>query len=130
MLENYDGEFVGLHQIDAEITIVLIFEPSCGHCKVFVPKLHDEVYEQFKDKGLEVYAIYSMDNRDEWTEFLMKHNLFDWINVWDKDHTSRFKILYDARVTPGVYILDRNKTIISKRLDVDQIKVLLSEKLN
>lgn len=130
MLENYDGEFVGLHQIDAEITIVLIFEPNCGHCKVFVPKFHDEVYEQFKDKGLEVYAIYSMDNREEWTEFLMKHNLFDWINVWDKDHTSRFKILYDARVTPGVYVLDQNKKIISKRLDVDQLKALLSAKLN
>jgi len=130
MLENYDGEFVSLHQLDAEITIVLIYEPNCGHCKVFVPNLHDEVYNEFKQKGLEVYAIYSMDNRDEWTEFLLKHNLFDWINVWDENHTSRFKILYDGRVTPGVYVLDRNKKIISKKLDVEQLKALLSKKLN
>jgi len=130
MLENYDGEFVSLHQVDAEITVVLIYEPTCGHCKVFVPKFHDEVYEQFKDKGLEVYAIYSMEDRDEWTEFLIKHNLFDWINVWDENHTSRFKILYDGRITPGIYVLDQNKKIISKKLDVNQLKALLSEKLN
>ena len=71
-----------------------------------------------------------MDNREEWTEFLTEHNLFDWINVWDKDQITQFKILYDGRKTPGVYVLDRDKKIIAKKLDIAQLKQLLSEELN
>ena len=128
-LETVDGEFVDLHKIEAPITIVLIFEPNCSHCQEFVPKFHDEVYEKYKDKGLVVYAIYSMDNKDEWTEFLTEHQLYDWINVWDQSDISNFKVLYDARETPGVYVLDENKTIIAKRFAVEQLEMLLKEKL-
>lgn len=130
MLETFDGEHVALHQIDAKITVLIIYEPNCGHCKVFVPKFHDEVYQQYKEKGLEVFAIYSMDDKEEWAEFLTKHNLFDWINVWDEDHISRFKILYDGRVTPGIYVLDSNKMIISKGIDHEQLKTMMKKHLN
>ena len=124
-LENIDGEHVNLHKIQSKITIVLIYEPDCSHCKEFVPHLHKDVYQQFKDKGLKVYAIYSMDKKEEWTEFVTKHNLYDWINVWDENHISQFKILYDARKTPAVYLLDENKQIIAKSITVEQIGELM-----
>lgn len=129
-LENIDGEHVNLHKIKSKITILIIYEPNCSHCKEFVPKLHDEVYQEFKNKGLQIFAIYSMDNKEEWNDFLIKHNLFDWINVWDENHISQFKILYDARKTPGVYILDENKKIIAKGMDPKQIGNLLKNLLN
>jgi len=129
-LESFDGEFINLHQIDAELTILLIYEPNCSHCKVFVPEFHKDVYLPYKDKGLEVYAIYSMDNKEEWTTFLTEHDLFDWINVWDEQHVSRFKITYDARQTPGVYVLDKNKKIIAKKMTVEQLIGIVGEKLN
>jgi peroxiredoxin len=124
-LENIDGEHVNLHKIQSKITIVLIYEPDCSHCKEFVPQLYNDVYQQFKNKGLKVFAIYSMDKKEEWTEFLTKHNLYDWINVWDENHISQFKILYDARKTPAVYILDENKKIIAKSITVEQIGGLM-----
>lgn len=125
-LENIEGEYVNLHKIKSKITIVMIFEPNCSHCVEFVPKLHDKVYEKFKDKGLAVYAIYSMDNKEEWNDFLIKHNLFDWINVWDENHISQFKILYDARKTPAIYILDENKKIIAKGMGAEQIEEFMN----
>lgn len=129
-LENIDGEFVNLHKIQSKVTILLIYEPNCSHCKVFVPQFHEEVYKKFKDKGLKVFAIYSMDNKEEWNDFLIKDNLFDWINVWDEKHLSQFKILYDARKTPVVYVLDENKKIIAKGMSVEQIRGLMNELLN
>jgi peroxiredoxin len=129
-LENIDGEHVNLHKIESKITIVLIYEPDCSHCKEFVPHLHKDVYQQFKEKGLKVFAIYSMDKKEEWAEFLTKHNLYDWINVWDENHISQFKILYDARKTPAVYILDENKKIIAKSMTVEQINMLMKALLN
>jgi peroxiredoxin len=95
-----------------------------------VPEFYEKVYQKFKDKGLEVYAIYSMDDKEEWGEFLTKHGLFDWINVWDEHHVSRFKILYDARKTPGVYVLDENKEIVAKKMTVEQLEIFFDQKLN
>lgn len=129
-LESFDGEFINLHKIDKKRTAVLIYEPNCSHCKEFVPQFYNDVYQKYKDKGLEVFAIYSMDNKEEWREFLDKHNLWDWINVWDKEHSSRFKILYDARKTPGIYVLDENKKIISKKMTVEQLGDLMKHDLN
>ena len=129
-LESFDGEFINLHQIESKLTAVLIYEPNCSHCKVFVPEFYKEVYLPYKDKGLTVFAIYSMDDKEEWAEFLTKHNMFDWINVWDEHHSSRFKIKYDARKTPGIYLLDENKKIIGKKMTVEQLKEIIPIELN
>jgi peroxiredoxin len=128
-LENIDGEFVNLHKLNSKITILVIYEPDCSHCKEFVPHLHKDVYQKYKNKGLKIYAIYSMDKKDEWSDFLTKHNLYDWINVWDETHISQFKILYDGRKTPATYILDENKKIIAKGMTVEQIDKLLNLQL-
>jgi peroxiredoxin len=128
-LEGVDGEFFDLHQIDKKLTAVLIYEPNCSHCKVFVPEFYNTVYQKYKNKGLEVFAIYSMDNKEEWVKFLEKHKMWDWIIVWDKDRVSRFKILYDVRKTPRIFILDENKKIISKDLSVEQLDYLIGKQL-
>ncbi len=128
-LENIDGEFVNLHKLKSKFTILVIYEPDCSHCKVFVPQLYTKVFQKFKDKGLSVYAIYSMDKKDEWSEFLIKHNLFGWINVWDETNISQFKILYDARKTPAVYILDENKKIVAKSMVIEQIEDFMTRSL-
>ena len=70
-----------------------------------------------------------MDNKEEWTAFLTKHNLYDWINVWDENNVSGFKILYDARKTPGVYVLDKDKKIVAKKLTVEQLKKFMGDNL-
>lgn len=129
-LESFDGEFINLHQIDSKLTAVLIYEPNCSHCKVFIPEFYNEVYLPNKDDGLSVFAIYSMDDKEEWTEFLTRHDMFDWMNVWDEHHVSRFKIKYDARKTPGVYLLDENKKIIGKKMTIEQLKKIIPQELN
>lgn len=129
-LESFDGEYINLHQIDSKLTAVLIYEPNCSHCKVFVPEFYKKVYLPNKDKGLSVFAIYSMDDKEEWTEFLTRHDMFEWINVWDEHHNSRFKIKYDARKTPGIYLLDENKTIIAKKMTIEQLEKIIPLELN
>lgn len=129
-LQGIEGEeYFSLHQVNAKITLLLIYEPNCSHCMEFVPALHKEVYQAYKNKGLAVYAIYSMDNKKEWEDFVIKHDLFDWINVWDPHNFSDFKVIYDARKTPAIYVLDKDKKIIAKKLTVEQIAKILEIEL-
>lgn len=126
---NPEEQF-SLHQIDAEMTLIVIYEPNCEHCKIFVPELYNKAYQKYRDKGFEVFAIYSMDKKEEWVEFIEEHRLYDWINVWDEHDFSRFKITYDARKTPAVYLLDKDKRIIAKKLSVEQIERYLKDRLD
>ncbi len=107
---------------EQNIPLPLFYEPNCSYCRVYVPAIYDEIYQTYRDKGLEVYAVYSAMKKEEWQDFLIEHGLFDWVNVWDEHHDSRFRILYDVRTTPALFLLDENKAILGKKLTVQQIK--------
>jgi len=124
-METFDGLPYFLCQNESKYTILLFYEPGCSHCQVFVPELYKEIYMPYHDKGLTVVAVYNMNNREEWAKFLEKHELTDWVNVWDEHHLSRFKIIYDTRSTPAVYLLDENKKIIAKKFTIDFLKQYL-----
>jgi len=62
------------------------------------------------------------ENKKEWGDFINKHQIYDWHNVWDQHHVTRFKIIYDTRTTPAVYLLDKDKKIIAKKFTIDFLK--------
>jgi len=129
IMETSDGQPFRLYQHNSRYTILVFFEPNCSHCNDFVPKLYNEIYLPFRDKGLQVVAGYTMDNKKEWFDFIEKYHLYDWINVWDEHHLSRFKIIYDTRTTPSVYLLDREKKIIAKKFSIEFLKNYLGHYL-
>jgi peroxiredoxin len=128
-MESISGESFRLHEINAQATIVVFYEPSCGHCKKEIPALYRNVFEPFRDKGVQVFAVYSMNNREEWVNFIDDHELYNWINVYDPYHQTRFRSYYDIRSTPMIYVLDRQKKIAAKRLDVEQLPGFLDHLL-
>ena len=70
-----------------------------------------------KAKGVKVYAVRTEGDEKLWKEFIEKHQLKDWINVYDPEHTSNYRSMYDVYSTPVIYILDEKKIIRGKRLD-------------
>jgi len=129
-LTKFDGSHFNLYDIKSQFTLVYFFEPSCGHCKEVTPKLYDNVYQKFKTKGFEVVCVYIMTDKKEWKEFLDEHKLYDWINAWDPTRESYYWQFYDTSTTPGVYLLDKDKKIIAKKIDVTSLDKILDFELN
>ena len=124
-----NNNVIQLKDLTQEIILVYFYEPSCGHCKKNTPVLHDSVYLKWKHKGFEVFAFYTQQDRKEWMDFVNKHNLKDWKNVWDPDRKSWFWEYYDTSSTPGIYLLDKNKKIIAKKIDAKTLDMILEEEL-
>lgn len=127
-MEDINGKWQQLKYIKADFTILVFWEPSCGHCKKEIPKLY-ELYKTIRDKGVEVFAVYTQNDTTEWKKFVNEH-ILDWINVYDKYRITNFRNLYDIYSTPVIYILDRNKKIIAKRIGVEQIEKFLEFERN
>ncbi len=124
-MQSADEKYYTLHDISANYTILIFYEPSCGHCKKEVPKLRDLLLDSLKNMGVKVFAVYTQYDKKEWTDFIQKDSLEieGWYNVWDGPYPhSKFRDYYDIYSTPAVFILDKDKKIIAKRLAVDSIK--------
>lgn len=116
------GETLSLYDMDDyDFLLLWIWDADCGHCRKETPKLHKK-YQTWKDQyNLKVFAITTELTRDRWDAFLEEHQLYDWNNLIDVEGRDNFRDAYDVKGTPSVYILDKNFTIIGKRLSVEQM---------
>lgn len=127
ILMDINGKPQELHTVKAKITVIYFWEPGCSHCKKVTPILND-YYKKFKDKGFAVYAVYTQGEMDKWSEYVKKNEL-TWINVWDPTRQSLYHRLYDIYSTPIIYVLDKDKKIIAKRIPVESLERFLDEEL-
>ena len=126
-METSTGEYASLLDIDAKFTILYFFEPDCGHCKKVTPKIK-EIYADFDRSDLEVFAVYTQRDKDDWLEYI-NNNQLNWINVWDPSNTSNFRFFYNIYSTPTIYLLDEDKKIIAKRIGHESVRKIIEMEL-
>jgi thiol-disulfide isomerase/thioredoxin len=119
IMDSYKGTFVSLDDIEKEFTIIYFWEPNCGHCKEATPKLK-AYYDKVRNDGVEVFTVCTTKDKQAWAKYI-EDNALTWINGWDPDRASHFDFLYNVQTTPLIYILDRNKKIIAKKLAVEDV---------
>lgn len=119
------GKKVSVQTIQANYTILFFFAPSCGHCKEASPVLK-AFYDKNKANGIKVMAISTEHNVEEWKTFVKTYHLEELINGFDALQQIDFNRKFDVVTTPTIYILDKNKKIIARKMPVEQIEDFLS----
>jgi len=130
LMETIDGETISLHQLHNDYTIIVFYEYDCGHCKKTVPALYNAVYLKFIDNNIDVFAVCMSDDHEKWAEFVEEHQLAGWHHVWDVPHRSLYRFKYNVRSSPMIYLIDKEKKIIAKKLDNENLVMLLNTLLN
>ncbi|CAN5315833.1 hypothetical protein BH09BAC2_BH09BAC2_06180 [soil metagenome] len=133
------GSNFSLYEMDALYTIIVFWDPTCGHCKEVIPKI-DSVYKtKWKAQGVKIYAVLTENEQAKWKEYIAEHHLNDWINVYQtedvKNEETRsglpsYRQLYDVTQTPTIYLLNKEKYIIAKKLSWQQIDEVLQVKIS
>jgi len=129
---------VSLYSVKAPYTVVIFWDPTCGHCKEELPHIDSLYKASWKAKGVKVYAVLTEDQKPAWVKYIKEHKLGDWINVYQtkemadavaKTEQPSFRQLYDVIMTPTMYLLDNDKRIIGKKLTWKQLNDLLEVKI-
>ncbi|MFN0083685.1 MAG: redoxin domain-containing protein [Ferruginibacter sp.] len=134
------GIQTSLYNVDAPYTVVVFWDPSCGHCKQELPRI-DSIYRaNWQKKNVKIYAVLSESEKmkPEWLSYIREHNIGHWINVYQtkssldletKEQRPSYRQLYDVVLTPTLYLLDKDKRIVAKKLTLEQINDLLEVKI-
>lgn len=111
--------------LPAEYLVLFFYDPDCGVCKKKTPILKEN-YEAIKKLKGEVVAVCTTTETDKWKNYI-RTNKLNWVNLADPQYRSNFRMDYNVRSTPQIYILDKDRKIVAKRLDVEQVVNFLEE---
>ncbi|HEV7379270.1 MAG TPA: thioredoxin-like domain-containing protein, partial [Dyadobacter sp.] len=120
-LTDEAGKKVSPATMPADYTVLFFYAPTCGHCKEASPKVKS-FYEKNKDKGVKVMAISIEHDVKEWKSFINTYHLDGLVNAYDPLKQIDFNRKFDVVTTPTVYILDKNKKIIARKMPVEQLE--------
>jgi thioredoxin family protein/uncharacterized protein DUF5106 len=127
-----------LYGVNAPFTVICFWDPTCSHCKEVVPRLDSIFHASWQKEGVKLYGVMVDGGKDAWTQFIRDHNLKDWIHVYQtkaqQDSVEAagkpgYKQLYDVYQTPILYLLDKDKRIIAKKLSFQQLDEVIKLKL-
>lgn len=123
-----DGKTKSIYEMTSPLVVVFMFSPDCEHCQKDAPKIK-AIADKWKDKGVSFYgiAIGSEDMSAKIKEFVTK-NRFTFPVVNDPTNRAIYA-KYFVDITPELYVLNPNRTIVSKNLHAEQLEEVFEKEL-
>lgn len=140
-LPDSNGKMQTLYRdTSANYTIVAFWDPTCGHCREVIPKLDSNYRANWKAAGMKIYSVAKETDgtRNDWLKFIRDYKLEGWTHVYYSKETEKERIdkgipgysqLYDVQSFPTLYLLDKGKRIVAKKLSLEQIGEVLQLKM-
>ena len=138
-LPDSTGKKISLYTISSPFTLVCFWDATCGHCKETLPKIDSFYTAKWRASGLKIYSVSKETSGtiDDWKSFI-RDNKLNWVNVYYTKAEEKARVtggipgysqLYDVQSFPTLYLLDKDKRIIAKKLTYQQMDDILTLKL-
>ncbi|WIO74800.1 TlpA disulfide reductase family protein [Porticoccaceae bacterium LTM1] len=128
--KNIAGESFELSDVlkRNEYVLVEFWASWCGPCRNEIPHMK-KAYQQFSDKGFEIFSFSLDDDRELWVE-ASEEEALPWINTSDlKAYASPVVIRYGVNMIPRNFLLDKQGQITATDLRGDKLAEKLKELL-
>lgn len=128
ILIDTTGQLKSMYSVKNDYVLILFWDENCGICKQEIEDLKT-IYQQ-NSYNLEIFAVCVNSDLEKWKKVVVERNM-PWINVnGTRSATPDFHDLYDIHGTPVIYLLDKDKKIIAKRINAEQVPELLENLKN
>ncbi len=134
-LVDKNDKSVRLRDIDAKYMVLVFWRPGCSHCRHAMPILR-EFQTKYKSKGVKIVTACTRQRSDTYRcwEGVKNEKMEDFdYNLADKSGKTDFLKKYNITGIPNIFIIDKNKKIIDKKVAPSRLqevfeKVLRDEK--
>ncbi|GAC1417063.1 MAG: hypothetical protein NVS1B13_05070 [Flavisolibacter sp.] len=139
-LADSAGHKINLYSVEAPYVLVVIWDPTCSHCKETLPKIDSMYRQSWKEMGMKIFGLAKQTDgsRQDWINFININNLNQWVNVYYSKQDDQTRVnsgtpgytqLYDVQSFPTLYLLDKDKHIIAKKISFEQVAEILQHRL-
>lgn len=125
--QDPDGNMVELHKLESPLLLLFFWDPECSHCKKYLPGVL-EVYNKYRNSDIKFVGINVERDYDKWVAAIRDNNL-TWLNVYDGMQTMNIFETYHINGTPMMYMLDKNKVVMWKRIPPQNLLELVELEL-
>ena len=97
--------------------------PDCPSCTELREKiaLNEDLNRAIDEGKIKLVTIYFETDEALWKRYLQNKANPRYMHGWDFQHTIEEQQLYDLRVIPYLFLLDKDKRVIKKDLPGDEI---------
>jgi hypothetical protein len=106
-------------------TFIAFYDPKCHHCQESMPKLNAFFNTLPPTTDIKKIAFLNIDNRTEWTSFIRKNHLENWLHLASNDPKQTYRNAFFTHANPRFFLIDSKGKIILKSGETHQIKAFL-----
>lgn len=135
-------KFHQLYKKNADYTVLIFWDPNCGHCQKEIPRLQHILDSALTKMGVDVYGVCTQRNLEELRKFV-KEKEIKFLNTLVTEDMAKYpeRYIYTDKVTdiksmnlhktfnikstPLIFVLDKDKKILASKLNVEDLAPFL-----
>lgn len=126
-LPNVNAEKVRLSSVDSKVVMIYFWSASDAAQKMFNLDFLKGIYEDYHDKGFEIYQVALDPDKAAWARVVKQQNL-PWINVCDsRGSASPYVMIYNIGAVPAAYIISGGELVDGQIVDEKSLRKLLDK---
>ena len=126
IIKDLTGKTISLRSVDSKFTVLLLFDPDCGHCRETIERM--KVSPVLKSEKVKIFAVLAENSSTRFKRGLADLDS-DWISGYDFREEIMNNQLYDLRPSPSLYLLDSGKRVLIKDGALHDIEAYLASKI-
>ena len=111
-----------MYGLKADYTLLFFYNPDCHTCMEIknAMKQSSRLKEWVSSGKMKVLTLYPDEDMALWQSHLNELSN-EWVNGYDKGQVLTHELLYDLSAIPSFYLLDKDKKVLLKDVDWNQI---------